>query len=288
MHPDLLLPVPFAGAGATCTASECTNPDSCTADEEAVCIPGEGACPEQGEPEPEPELQITTVQPTWTPGPQSQVAGSSLTYLIVVAGSVLLLLGAACAVWRCKARRRGEDEAKTTAQSFAKASAVPLAMRPNATPKRQVGARAGQPLLPLTMGDVVKVQRRPRPVSPPASTRTAATVVRATTTMKRHIQPGTHAVLASRPASPRGTTPPRLPQSQLSRTPPRSPQSQLSPTPPRLRPRPVSPPLFTRAVSSTQTAQAAANAFRTRSASGTAGRLPPRHARQPRTVSMSL
>ena len=219
-------------------------------------------------------------------------------------------------MWRRKARRRGEDETKTTAQAFAKAATVPLA-RVNATPKRQVGAEP--PVLPLTMGDV-KVQQRRRPVSPPASARTAAAVVRVTATMKRHTQPGTHNVVASGLASPRHATPPRLSR------------SKLDCTPPRMQRRPVSPPLFTRAVSSTRTAQAAANALnrtpprsvtetrkaaakplnptpprpvsptllttqtaqgaanadRTRSASGTAGRLPPRHARQSRTISMSL
>jgi hypothetical protein len=216
-------------------------------------------------------LLISSVHSTWSAtSPQLQSHVPSSTYIIIGAGSVLLL-GAACGVWQWKIRQR-DDEANTTTHAATKAVAVPE-VQPRAEEKYplvmdaklmtdsrpQMDALARKPVLPVTMGDVVKTQRRPRPVSPPAQTgQTAAAVLRAAAAMNRQ------RLSRSRPVSPSGHRAPR----------------HVTPPKPAA-PRPVSPPLLARADSSTLATQATGNAFRTHGATGAKGRLPPRHARKP-------
>eukprot|EP01043_Picozoa_sp_COSAG02_P052454 COSAG02_NODE_5654_length_4149_cov_2.412099_2_plen_326_part_00 len=312
MNADQLFWTPYAGAGAACAASECTDPLSCTTDEETICDPGEGSCPldincsgfwsactsscevandrtwtentaqsgsgeacpiasdcgpgegscpveEQAEPEPEPELRISTVQSTWTAPSELQSPVPSSTYMFIVAGSVLLLLGAACGVWQWKARRRN-DEDKAGTQAATKTAAMPevhpraeerslLVMDAEAStkPKPRIKTLAEIPVLPVTMGDIPKIQGQPRPISPPLPGRKVATVVRAAAATKRQRPSRARAVSPPGHAASRHVTPPKAAAT-----------------------RPASPPLQAQA------------AFRTHSATGTPGRLPPRHARQGR------
>jgi hypothetical protein len=173
-------------------------------------------------------------------------------------------------VWWWKARQR-DDEATTNTQAATKAGAVPEApdhphaeeqhpLVMSAKPMTQTMALAGKPVLPITMRDVAKTQRRPRPVSPPAlSGQTAATVVRAAAAMKQ------------RRSRPRAVSPPG--HGRPRNVTPRRPGASRPVSPP--------PPSLARAVSPTLAAQAAGNAFRTHKATGTKGRLPPRYAREP-------